>query len=218
MADSTEAKEQFEYLKVPAMALPTVPPDQFWQVKHGWDYVRHATMGLAVQRLLRDGIPGDMAEAGVWRGDCARFIHMFAPDRRLYLFDTFEGFPDEHGQTGGDHDQRFRDTSEAVVRQVVGDSPNVIIRKGFFPATAAGLEHNRFAFVSLDMDTFESIVDGFEFFYPRMSRGGFIFVHDFNATEYEFAVSRACRQFLADKPELLIELPDQWGSAVLRKS
>jgi O-methyltransferase len=208
MSDAPESR--FEYLRVPAMGLPTIPPDQFAQVKQGWDYVRHATLGLAVQRILRDSVPGDLAEAGVWRGDCARFIHIFAPDRILYLFDTFEGFP-------GDEDTRFKDTGVDVVRQVVGPSENIIMKKGIFPHTTAGLEQNKFALVSLDLDTYEGIFEGWKFFYPRMSRGGYIFVHDFNATEYNYGPFRATTEFLSDKPEKIIELPDQWGSALLRK-
>jgi O-methyltransferase len=208
MSDAPDSR--FEYLRVPAMALPTIPPDQFAQVKQGWDYVRHAMLGLAAQRILRDSIPGDMAEAGVWRGDCARFIHVFAPDRILYLFDTFEGFP-------GEEDTRFRDTAVDVVRQVVGPSENIIIKKGIFPHTTSGLEENKFALVSLDLDTYEGISEGWKFFYPRMSRGGFIFVHDFNATEYNFGPFRATTDFLSNKLEKIIELPDQWGSALIRK-
>lgn len=208
---------QYEYLRVPAMSLPTIPPDQFAQVKQGWDYVRHATLGLAVQRLIRDGIEGDMAEAGVWRGDCARFLHVFDPTRRLYLFDTFEGFPGLD-KAPSPTDTRFRDTAVDVVRSVVGESPNVIIRKGFFPDTAAGLEQNKFALVSLDLDTYEGIRDGWEFFYPRLSSGGYIFVHDFNATEYNFGPFRATMEFLANKPEKIVEIPDQWGSALIRKN
>ena len=33
-----------------------------------------------------------MAECGVFRGDCTKFINLFFPDRTLYLFDTFGGF------------------------------------------------------------------------------------------------------------------------------
>ena len=217
MNDSPNEDPRFEYLRVPAMAMPTIPPDQFAGVKTSWDYVRHATMGLAIQRILREDIAGDFAEAGVWRGDCAGVIHRFAPDRRLYLFDTFEGFPDLERKTLTD-DHRFRDTGIEVVRATVGDSDNVIIVKGIFPDTAANLKENRFSFVSLDLDTYEGIMEGWRFFYPRMSGGGYIFIHDFNATEYNHGPFRATMEFLSSKPEKIIEIPDQWGSALIRKT
>lgn len=195
------------------MAMPTLPSDQFTQVKQSCDYVRYATLGLAIQRVLRDKIPGDFAEAGVWRGDCARFIHVFAPDRLCYLFDTFDGFPDQQHTS----DFRFKGTSVEAVRKVVGTSSNIIIRKGIFPQTTVGLESNSFALVSLDLDRYDAMLEAWRFFYPRMSKGGFVFVHDFNNTESDYGTYRATIEFLSDKPEKIIELPDQWGSALIRR-
>ena len=37
----------------------------------------------------------------------------------------------------------------------------------------------KFAFVSLDTDLYKPTLAGLEFFWPRMSKGGFIFIHDF---------------------------------------
>lgn len=34
----------------------------------------------------------EVAEAGVFQGDFARYINLYFADRRLHLFDTFEGF------------------------------------------------------------------------------------------------------------------------------
>ena len=42
-------------------------------------------------------------------------------------------------------------------------------------------------------------------------------MHDFNSPESNRAISHAALEFLADKPELVIEIPDQAGSAVFRK-
>jgi len=204
------------YLNVPAMEMPTIPSEQFERVKRSWDYVRHATMGLAIHRILTENVPGDMVEVGVWKGDCARFIHSFAPERNLYLFDTFEGIPDLENKTLSD-DTRFRDTGVDIVRRAVGPSEHIIIKQGIFPDTTVGLENSVFAFVSLDLDTYEGILEGWRFFYPRVSRGGFIFVHDFNWIEYDHGPFRASTEFMSDKPEKLVELPDQFGSALIRK-
>ena len=61
------------------------------------------------------------------------------PDRKLYLFDTFEGF-DVRDKHEYDNDMlnahAFRDTSTTLVlSKMVAE--NVIIRKGYFPETAA---------------------------------------------------------------------------------
>jgi O-methyltransferase len=196
-------------VRVPVMVYPTIPPDQFDVVKKSSDYVRHASWGLAIQSILRENIPGDMAEAGVYNGKSSRFIHIFAPEKVLYLFDTFEGF------TGLDPD--FRETSVQEVLKLFRDPSKIVIKKGIFPTTTKGMENHRFAFVSLDMDLYDSILDGWKFFYPRVSKGGYIFVHDYNSPISEYGTHRATNDFLADKPEKIIELPDRGGTALIRK-
>jgi O-methyltransferase len=51
-----------------------------------------------------------------------------------------------------------------------------------------------------------------------MVRGGYFFLHDFNSPESNAGISRAAFEFLADKPELLIEIPDFHGSAMFRRT
>lgn len=40
-------------------------------------------------------VAGAVAELGVYRGDFAKVINEVFPDRKLYLFDTFKGFPEQ---------------------------------------------------------------------------------------------------------------------------
>ena len=196
------------------MRFPTFPPLVREEVRHTADPVRYASIGLAIERIKADRVQGDFAELGVWRGDTSRFIHLSAPDRKLHLFDTFSGFPE--GVTI-DKPERFSNTSVELVKQRIGDISNVEFHVGFFPETAAGLEDRRFAFVMLDADCFASTLAGLNFFYPRISRGGYVFLHDFNSPESDRGVSRAVASYLADKPEQIVEIPDTWGSALFRK-
>jgi O-methyltransferase len=181
------------------------------------DYARYASLALAIRRVESDGVCGALAEVGVYQGVMSRFILRCAPSRTLYLFDTFEGFPIEDREPQNLGDQRFRDTSEEHVRLALGNASNVQIRKGRFPATTAGLETEPFALVLLDLDVFNPTLAGLEFFYPRISRGGYVFVHDYNSPESNSACSRAVNRFLEGRPELPVELPDAWGSVVFRK-
>lgn len=55
-------------------------------------------LGLAQARLLAEeihaaGIPGAVAELGVYQGALAAELNRLFPDRPLYLFDTFIDFP-----------------------------------------------------------------------------------------------------------------------------
>ncbi|MGA2555063.1 MAG: TylF/MycF/NovP-related O-methyltransferase [Verrucomicrobiota bacterium] len=181
---------------------------------HSRDPVRLTTMALALHTILKLNIPGSLAEAGVFRGDLSRVLRQLAPERRLYLFDTFAGFPAQDQEAS---DGRFKDTSVEQVKAKVGDLTNVVFRVGCFPETAAGLEEERFAFVMLDLDKYASTLAGLEFFYPRLSPGGYVMIHDYNSPESGYGVSKAVDQFLADKPEQIIAVADPGGSVLFRK-
>jgi O-methyltransferase len=198
-----------------SMQFPTYPAPVAHRIEQYHDDIRYATLALAIQRLEHDLIPGAFAEVGVYRGVTSSFIHRQAPDRQLYLFDTFEGFPSRDLETEGD--ERFKATSQEGVARLIGDTHNLQFRKGYFPDTALGLEAENFALVMLDVDLYLPALAVFRFFYPRMVRGGYFFMHDFNSPESNHGISRAAHEFMADKPELLIEIPDFHGSALFRK-
>lgn len=199
------------------MRFPSYDAQLHREATRSYDYVRYATFGLAVARLQKEGIEGHFAELGVYKGVTSRFLHRLAPERRLYLFDTFEGFPEQDLEAYQRGDARFADTSVEAVRRHIGEVTNVVIRKGYFPETAQGLEQERFALVVLDMDLYKPTLAGMEFFYPRLHRGGYLFIHDYTSPESASACSRAVDEFLRDKPECVIELADIWGSAMIRK-
>ncbi len=198
------------------MRYPTFAADLHKHMGIADDYFRQVTLGLAVQRVLDEEIPGAFAEVGVWRGETSELLHRLAPDRVLYLFDTFEGFPDTDLPDGAT-DGRFRDTGEDFVRRRLGPSPNVVLRPGYVPSTLQGLEDERFAFVSLDLDLHAPTLASLEFLYPRLSPGGYLVVHDYNNPESDWACKRAFDSFLSGKPERVIELGDMWGSALIRR-
>jgi O-methyltransferase len=182
------------------------------------DYHRYATIALALARIDTDGIPGALAEAGVYRGWASRFIHRVAPQRRYYLFDTFAGFHEGDLDPGVGEDPRFRDTSLAVVLRNIGDTANIEPRPGRVPETFAGLEEERFAFVLLDMDLHRPTLSALSFFYPRLSPGAYLMVHDYHNPESDWGCKRAVDEFMADKPEGVVELADMWGSVVFRRA
>lgn len=186
-------------------AIETIPDD-----------VRYAFLALAIERLRVERIEGAFAELGVYKGFTSKFIHEIDPARPFYLFDTFEGFPhQEIAESVGDN--RFQNTSRESVARFIGNLDNIIFRPGFFPDTAKGLESVKFSLVMLDCDLYQPAVEGLRFFYPRLVEGGYFFLHDFNSPESDHAIARAASEFLADKPEAVLEIPDQWGSAVFRK-
>ena len=79
------------------------------------------------------------------------------------------------------------------------------------------MEDEKFCFVLIDLDLYKPTLEGLNFFYPKILRGGYLFVHDYNSPESNYAGSRAVNEFMQDKPELIIEIPDVWGTVMFRK-
>lgn len=179
------------------------------------DPIRYGTILLALEDIIKNSIPGSLAECGVLYGYTSKFIHQIIPDRLFYLFDTFEGF--HANDLDSDADDRVKDTSLDLVRNYIGISNNIIFKKGYFPETTVGLESEKFAFAMIDFDKYKPTLAALEFFYPRVECGGYIFIHDYNNPESDWACSRALDLFLKDKPEKQITIPDCWGTALFRK-
>jgi O-methyltransferase len=181
------------------------------------DMVRLAFLALNVSALEAAGVPGAFAELGVWRGNSAKVLHSLAPQRELYLLDTFQGFPSEDAAidivSGISH--HFQDVSVESVRNFVGHSERVHFVVGRFPESAGSIPDNeRFAFVHVDCDLYSPAKAALEYFYPRMSPKGLIVVHDFASGRWP-GVTQAVNEFLADKPENPVLIPDTSGSAAI---
>ena len=142
--------------------------------------------------LDEEGITeGAVAELGVYKGNFAKEINRVFPEKKLYLFDTFGGFAasdDAKEQSEGNSQTKqtgyFSDTSPEAVLAKMPDRERCMVRPGFFPDTANGLEDERFLFVNVDADLYEPILAGLEWFYPRMVPGGILLVHDYYSTAF----------------------------------
>lgn len=151
---------------------------------------REAFLTNLAQELYRKNIPGSVAEAGVFRGEFAKLINQRFPDRKLYLFDTFQGFDsrDIAYEAGYDADPTkgdyFEDTSVELIMSKMLHPENVIICRGYVPESFIGVD-DRFCFVNLDMDLYKPTLEALRWFYPRMNKGGGILIHDYFDT-YSF--------------------------------
>ncbi len=132
-------------------------------------------------------LKGNVAEAGVYRGEFAKEINKAFPTKHLYLFDTFEGFSDNDTKQEKQESlvvaNYLKDTSEKLVMDKMQHPENCSIHKGYFPETAQGIE-DVFCFVNLDMDLYLPILNGLRFFYPKMSEQGIILIHDYFSDAY----------------------------------
>ena len=193
-------------------------------IKHAKDLKNRYDIRLAELRLIAKTIEfrkivGAIAELGVYQGNFAREINRNFPDRKLYLFDTFEGFQPEDiavenglskGITGD-----FSDASVEFIRAALPYPNQVMILKGRFPETIPK-EDLRFALVSLDADLYEPTRQGLAYFYPRLSSGGVLLIHDYNSRQFP-GVKKAVDEYLNDQNLFLIPICDFHGTAILMK-
>lgn len=191
----------------------------FWPTS--LDYVRNSTAELLSRELHERKIGGAVAEVGVYQGNFAALLNHHFADRTLYLFDTFEGFDprDVHiDKTNGWSliPQDFDSTSVATLITKLPYPHKVKIQAGWFPESAKGCEDETFALVSIDVDLYQPILAALRWFYPRLSPGGYLLVHDYNNDDY-MGVKHALRQFGDETGVTWSLLPDRRGSAVITK-
>ncbi len=155
------------------------------------DYTRIRTTEMIIKELQQNEVGGEMAEVGVFRGRFAKIFSYYFPDKKLYLYDSFEGFEEDvlvseikMGNAVETWSKWFFDTSAELVEEYIANKDKTFIRKGFFPRSIEEAEKKeQFCLVSLDADLYKPILEGLRFFYPRLSKGGYILVHDYNSLD-----------------------------------
>lgn len=197
-------------VSTPAQLLHSQLPEQ----DLGNDYVRLATLELLCRRLKH--IPGAAAELGVYRGYFARCINQLLPDRKLYLFDSFQGFAPDAGASEA-MQAAHENTSAQLVLSILPFPQQAVLRPGFFPDSLNGLEET-FCLVSLDVDFEDTTLEGLRYFWPRLSAGGYLLLHDWGNPGLP-GVARALETYqqMLGAPLPAVPLPDLGGTLVLCK-
>jgi SAM-dependent methyltransferase len=189
------------------------------QVNNRGDLARFYFLNMVCDQILKEGLRGDVAELGVYKGNTAFLLAELA--RKMgataYLLDTFAGFSeDDLRGVDANLPVQFSDTSLAAVQSLVG-TENVRFIQGYFPDSASQMPADlSLCLVHLDCDLYAPFQAALRYFYPRMVPGGFLILHDY-ANACWSGAEKAVDEFLADKPERVIPIPDKSGTAVLRK-
>ena len=186
------------------------------------DSLRVCSLHAVGEEIAAKSVKGSVSELGVYQGDFAKHINAVFPDRNLYLFDTFQGFSERDkkvdiGAGFSSAAEDFSDTNVDMVLAKMRHPEKVTIRAGYFPESLREAdEQERFAFVSIDTDLYKPIYDGLRFFYPRLSPGGYIFVHDYNNKDYP-GVNAAVRKYCEEENINCFPLVDPCGTGVVAK-
>jgi O-methyltransferase len=156
----------------------------------------------AVETVLAESVPGDLLEAGVWRGGGGIMMRAVLEahgcrDRVVWLADSFQGLPavDEasYPADAGLHFNRY--SYLAVTETQVRDNfrrygfadDRVRYLPGWFKDTLPHAPVERLSVLRLDGDLYQSTIEALHALYPKLSAGGFCIIDDYGAI-------RACRK------------------------
>ena len=183
--------------------------------------IKGAALRRLTRRLQKLGVEGNVAELGCYNGDISWQLNALMPDRKLYLFDTLEGFDDrdlaielEKGFTTVKKNE-YKYAKEDYLLSRLPQADMVTLKKGWFPETAFDIEDEKFALVYMDASLYQPTFTGMEFFFPRMSQGGVIVL-----CGYEDPAYGGIRKAIEDLEEkygafLILPLGDLMGTVMI---
>ena len=155
----------------------------FSAFKKKYEILQTAREAFSIYQLIErvKNIEGDFIEIGSYSGGSAKLISLFKQNsRKFYIFDTFEGLADTGPLDTGLKNGYLCYSNLETFKTLLSDS-SVIIQKGYFPQCAGELlNSNKFSFVHLDVDTYESTRNCLDFFNNKMAKGGIILTHDYS--------------------------------------
>ena len=171
-----------------------------------WPLHGHTMIGLkrldnlqaCIEDVIRNDVPGDLIETGVWRGGATIFMRAVlkahgVTDRNVWAADSFEGLPrpspDRYPDDLGDphHTYDYLKVSLEDVKKnfetygLLDD--RVRFLKGWFKDTLPKAPIKSLAVIRLDGDMYESTMDGLSNLYQKLSVGGFVIVDDYGYWE-----------------------------------
>jgi O-methyltransferase len=190
-----------------------------------YDKIRHNTLVdrtrcYALYQLLGQvkKISGDILEVGTWRGGTAGIFTHLAPDRTVYLADTFEGVV-KSSDWEHYNDKAHDDTDEGLVHNFLTKDigvKNFKILKGIFPEdTGHKVKNKKLAFVYLDVDVYQSTKDAFEYVWENVSPGGIVAFDDYGMVSACAGISKFVNEIKDDVDKLF--LPNLNGQAYVIK-
>ena len=171
---------------------------------------RLTSLQHCVETVLQEDVPGDLVECGVWRGGASILMRAVLAaygdeKRNVWLCDSFEGVPppDEENYEA-DRIPRFnlglhhaapvlavtQDQVKANFERYGLLDDQVRFIPGWFKDTLHKAPIEQISVLRLDGDLYESTIQALEPLYPKLSRGGYCIIDDYNL-EY-------CRKAVAD--------------------
>jgi hypothetical protein len=146
-----------------------------------------------VEAVVREGVEGDVIEAGSWRGGASLLMRAtldtLGDGRTVCIADSFQGFPDQDGPDPAGIDLSAFDFLAVPLEEVqqsfarLGCDQGVEFVPGFFEVTLPQLWGRRWSLARLDADTYEATRFALRWLYPGITAGGFLVLDDYGQFE-----------------------------------
>jgi O-methyltransferase len=147
-----------------------------------------------VEAVVADAVPGDLIEAGAWRGGASMLMRatldsLGERDRAVWVADSFAGFPPAARAREDDVELAVFDFLAVPLEEVkasfarLGLNDGVTFLPGPFAHTLPDLADRRWSLVRLDADTYEATRHALDCLYPGLELGGYLIIDDYGALE-----------------------------------
>ena len=155
---------------------------------------RLQNLQCCVEDVLAHDVPGDIVEAGTWRGGAAIFLRGIlkaygVKNRSVWVADSFEGLPtpdpDRFPADAGDYDHTNPFLAVPLEQVKLNFSrfglldDQVHFVKGWFQDTLPTLKDLKWSAIRIDADMYQSTMDAIRFLYPNLSVGGYVIIDDY---------------------------------------
>src|ERR1700722_4347059 len=161
---------------------------------------------FCIDDVLKNSIPGDLIETGVWRGGACIFMRAMlkargVTDRTVWVADSFEGLPEpdaekfpieaefHQGSVAKDvynHLAAGLDVVQANFKAYKMLDDRVKFLKGWFKDTLPGAPIKSLAIMRLDGDYYESTMDALTNLYDKLSIGGYAIIDDYGEDSWTY--------------------------------
>lgn len=177
-------------------------PEAFKENGANWPKTAHSMIGrkrmdniqFCAEEVLKNNIPGDFIETGVWRGGATIFMRAILKvygdtQRTVWVADSFEGLPKPNAALypADAKDNHYTISFLAVSENDVKANfrsyglldDQVRFLKGFFKDTMPSCPIRQIALLRLDGDMYESTIQVLENLYDKLSIGGYCIIDDY---------------------------------------
>jgi len=190
----------------------------------------------SIHYIVKQNIPGDFVECGVWKGGSSMIIaltlkQLGAGNRTIYMYDTFEGMSEptendkdiygttaekllnEHGKEEAIWCYSTLDEVKNNMRRTGYPMDKIVFAKGKVEETIPGTIPQQIALLRLDTDWYESTLHELTHLFPLLSRRGVLILDDYGHWQ---GARKAVDEYFASGENILLNRIDYTGRIAVK--